>query len=78
MQMSFKWLHSEKKVMGNYFESLYTTQGIQDIIDQLGRIQYGYIISVDFHILNMQMIFPSGARLKGGRWNRIVCDVLHK
>jgi putative toxin-antitoxin system antitoxin component (TIGR02293 family) len=39
----YKWLHREKKVLGHTlnFESLYSTQGIQDIIDQLGRIQYG-------------------------------------
>jgi putative toxin-antitoxin system antitoxin component (TIGR02293 family) len=39
----YKWLHREKKVLGHVlnFESLYSTQGIQDITDQLGRIQYG-------------------------------------
>jgi putative toxin-antitoxin system antitoxin component (TIGR02293 family) len=39
----YRWLHREKKVMGHTlnFESLYNTQGIQDTIDQLGRIQYG-------------------------------------
>ncbi|QEC66416.1 hypothetical protein FRZ67_03535 [Panacibacter ginsenosidivorans] len=39
----YKWLHREKKVLGQVlnFESLYSTQGIQDITDQLGRIQYG-------------------------------------
>lgn len=39
----YKWLHKEKKVLGHVlsFESLYSTQGIQDITDQIGRIQYG-------------------------------------
>jgi len=39
----YNWLHREKKVLGHVldFESLYSSQGIQDIIDQLGRIQYG-------------------------------------
>jgi putative toxin-antitoxin system antitoxin component (TIGR02293 family) len=37
------WLHREKKVLGHTlnFESLYSTQGIQDVIDQIGRNQYG-------------------------------------
>lgn len=39
----YKWLHKDKKVLGHLlnFESLYSTQGIQDITDQIGRIQYG-------------------------------------
>lgn len=39
----YKWLQKEKKILGHVlnFESLYNTQGIQDITDQLGRIQYG-------------------------------------
>ncbi len=39
----YRWLKKEKKVLGQVlnFESLYSTQGIQDVIDQLGRIQYG-------------------------------------
>lgn len=39
----YAWLRREKKVLGHTlnFESLYNTQGIQDTIDQLGRIQYG-------------------------------------
>lgn len=39
----YTWLRKEKKVMGHTltFESLFSTQGIQDLIDQLGRIQYG-------------------------------------
>lgn len=39
----YEWLRKEKKVLGHNlnFESLYSSQGIQDLIDQLGRIQYG-------------------------------------
>jgi putative toxin-antitoxin system antitoxin component (TIGR02293 family) len=39
----YRWLQREKKVLGHVlnFESLYSTQGIQDITDQIGRIQYG-------------------------------------
>ncbi|WP_153798853.1 type II RES/Xre toxin-antitoxin system antitoxin [Foetidibacter luteolus] len=39
----YRWLKKEKNVLGLplNFESLYSTQGIQDLIDQLGRIQYG-------------------------------------
>jgi putative toxin-antitoxin system antitoxin component (TIGR02293 family) len=42
----YRWLHREKKVLGHLlnFESLYNTQGIQDIIDEIGRIQYGVYI----------------------------------
>ena len=42
----YRWLHREKKILGNTlnFESLYNTQGIQDVIDQIGRIQYGVYI----------------------------------
>jgi len=42
----YRWLHREKKVLGHVinFESLYSTQGIQDIIDEIGRIQYGVYI----------------------------------
>ena len=40
------WLRREKKVLGHTlnFESLYTTQGILDIIDEIGRIQHGVYI----------------------------------
>ncbi|MBG9376938.1 hypothetical protein I5907_11895 [Panacibacter sp. DH6] len=39
----YSWLRKEKKVLGHTltFESLYSAQGIQDLIDQLRRIQYG-------------------------------------
>ena len=39
----YDWLKREKNVLGNKinFESLFSSQGISDIIDQLGRIQYG-------------------------------------
>ena len=39
----YEWLHKEKKVLGYTltFQSLYSTQGIQDVIDQIGRIQQG-------------------------------------
>ncbi|CAN5595573.1 hypothetical protein BH10BAC2_BH10BAC2_31820 [soil metagenome] len=39
----YTWLQREKKVLGHVlnFQSLSTTQGIQDITDQIGRIQYG-------------------------------------
>ncbi|MEP6513446.1 MAG: antitoxin Xre-like helix-turn-helix domain-containing protein [Parafilimonas sp.] len=39
----YRWLKKEKHVLGQTlnFQSLYTTRGIQDVIDQLGRIQYG-------------------------------------
>lgn len=42
----YRWLHREKKVLGQVlnFHSLYTTQGIQDLIDEIGRIQYGVYI----------------------------------
>lgn len=42
----YRWLHRQKKVLGHIinFESLYSTQGIQDIIDEIGRIQYGVYI----------------------------------
>jgi len=38
----YNWLKKEKQVMGHLlnFESLYTTQGIQELNDQLVRIQY--------------------------------------
>lgn len=41
-----RWLKREKHVLGKTlnFESLYSTRGIQDLIDQLGRIQYGVYI----------------------------------
>ena len=41
-----RWLKREKSVMGHVlnFESLYSAQGIQDIIDELGRIQHGVYI----------------------------------
>jgi putative toxin-antitoxin system antitoxin component (TIGR02293 family) len=39
----YRWLKREKHVLGKTlnFESLYSTRGIQDTIDQIGRIQYG-------------------------------------
>ena len=39
----YRWLKREKKVLGHTlnFESLYSSQGIQDVIDQITRIQYG-------------------------------------
>ena len=39
----YSWLKKEKHVLGKTlnFESLYSTKGIQDTIDQIGRIQYG-------------------------------------
>jgi putative toxin-antitoxin system antitoxin component (TIGR02293 family) len=39
----YNWLKKDKIVLGNKinFESLQSSQGINDIIDQLGRIQYG-------------------------------------
>lgn len=39
----YRWLKKEKLVLGQTltFESLYSAQGIQDITDQIGRIQYG-------------------------------------
>lgn len=42
----YNWLKKEKKVLGHIinFESLYSSQGISDIITQLGRIQYGVYI----------------------------------
>jgi putative toxin-antitoxin system antitoxin component (TIGR02293 family) len=42
----YRWLKREKKVLGHTlnFESLYSTQGIQDVIDEIGRIQYGVYI----------------------------------
>jgi len=37
------WLKEDKKVMGQNlnFQSLYSERGIQEVIDQLTRIQYG-------------------------------------
>jgi putative toxin-antitoxin system antitoxin component (TIGR02293 family) len=42
----YRWLKREKKVLGHTlnFESLYSNQGIQDVIDEIGRIQYGVYI----------------------------------
>lgn len=39
----YKWLKKEKPVMGQTlnFESLYSDRGIQEMIDQISRIQYG-------------------------------------
>ena len=39
----YRWLKKDKPVMGHTlnFESLYSDRGIQEIIDQLGRIQQG-------------------------------------
>lgn len=42
----YSWLKKEKQVLGQKlnFESLYTSQGIQDVMDEIGRIQYGVYI----------------------------------
>ena len=42
----YRWLKREKKVLGQTlgFESLTSTRGIQDTLDELGRIQYGVYI----------------------------------
>jgi uncharacterized protein (DUF2384 family) len=42
----YRWLKREKHVLGHTlnFESLFSTQGISDVIDELGRIQYGVYI----------------------------------
>lgn len=42
----YRWLKREKKVLGHVlnFESLYSSQGIQDVTDEIGRIQYGVYI----------------------------------
>jgi putative toxin-antitoxin system antitoxin component (TIGR02293 family) len=42
----YRWLKREKHVLGKTlnFESLYSTIGIQDLIDQIGRIQHGVYI----------------------------------
>jgi uncharacterized protein (DUF2384 family) len=39
----YRWLKREKKVLGQSinFESLYSTQGIHDLVDQVARIQHG-------------------------------------
>lgn len=39
----YTWLKKDKTVMGQVlnFESLYSDRGIQEVIDQLSRIQYG-------------------------------------
>ena len=39
----YSWLKKEKKILGNElnFESLYSSQGIQEIADQVSRIQHG-------------------------------------
>jgi putative toxin-antitoxin system antitoxin component (TIGR02293 family) len=39
----YSWLKKDKPVLGQKlnFESLYSDRGIQEIIDQLNRIQYG-------------------------------------
>lgn len=39
----YRWLKKDKPVMGQSlnFESLYSDRGIQEVINQLGRIQYG-------------------------------------
>lgn len=39
----YRWLKKDKLVMGQKlnFESLYSDRGIQELIDQLGRIQHG-------------------------------------
>lgn len=42
----YRWLKRDKQALGHTinFESLYTAQGIQDILDELGRIQHGVYI----------------------------------
>jgi len=42
----YSWLKREKNVLGNVinFESLYSSQGIQDITEELGRMQHGIYI----------------------------------
>jgi len=42
----YRWLKREKHVLGKTlnFESLYSTRGIQDLIDEIGRIQWGVYI----------------------------------
>ncbi len=39
----YKWLKKEKSILGQMFnfESLYSDRGIQEIINQINRIQYG-------------------------------------
>jgi putative toxin-antitoxin system antitoxin component (TIGR02293 family) len=39
----YEWLKQDKKVLGHVlnFDSLYNTRGIQEILQQLSRIQYG-------------------------------------
>jgi putative toxin-antitoxin system antitoxin component (TIGR02293 family) len=39
----YQWLKKDKPVMGQLlnFESLYSDRGIQEVINQLGRVQYG-------------------------------------
>lgn len=39
----YSWLKKDKQVLGQTinFESLYSDRGIQEVIDQLSRIQYG-------------------------------------
>jgi len=39
----YRWLKKDKNILGVKlnFEALYSTQGIQHLIDQLARIQYG-------------------------------------
>jgi putative toxin-antitoxin system antitoxin component (TIGR02293 family) len=41
-----KWLHTDKNVLGTVlnFESLFHTQGITDVYDEIGRIQHGIYI----------------------------------
>ncbi|GAC1440835.1 MAG: hypothetical protein NVSMB63_07800 [Sediminibacterium sp.] len=42
----YRWLKREKHVLGQplNFESLYSSRGIQEVIDEIGRIQYGVYI----------------------------------
>lgn len=39
----YRWLKKDKQILGHIlnFESLYNSRGIIELIDQLGRIQYG-------------------------------------
>jgi uncharacterized protein (DUF2384 family) len=42
----YRWLKRDKKALGQSlnFESLFSAQGINDLMDELGRIQYGVYI----------------------------------
>jgi putative toxin-antitoxin system antitoxin component (TIGR02293 family) len=42
----YRWLKRDKSVLGNElsFESLYHSEGIQQVLDEIGRIQHGIYI----------------------------------